>query len=619
MTTVLDALADRLAAAAAHNHATERAPVVVLWTDGDRKWQPGLPALRARLPDLWTLGDYDPTANQGPAPWVKWRLGQVAPGAPTPVVYLPGVRRLQFRSLEDFPEPLRPLAELQFRGTWWTQGNGKDWTPLAFLSAKKGGLGLSVAEDADTIATLDRLVARVLAADLAELSRPSRLEAEHFVALLPGDLEGGVLDWLDDAAGARKERTDDEWAVFRDLVKRRLGVDLDRDGAIVVAEQLVQRQGGWAKVWDRYAAAVPMGYGRIYTALEKVRPTTLTDDRRTFPSHNAEREQALRAALIALGHLPEAAARQRVRALEAEHGPRRSWVWAKLGKARLAAALEHLADLAAITEAPVGGTSLATLAEWYSAHGYAADAAALSALALADHWGGPAIHAAVRALYHPWLQRAADRLRDVVGTAGYPEPEAVPVEDGTCLLFADGLRWDVGAMLADRVLDAGYDLDREGRWVAFPPVTATSKPDVSPIRDQLRGGDGASDFAPSVKSTGRLLDGATFRKLMAQAGVQVLDGSGTGDPRGRGWTEFGDIDKYGHEHGCKTARHVEDQLRELEQRVAELLAAGWERVRITTDHGWLLVPGGMPTAKVPAGLAESRWGRCALLKTTSKQ
>src|SRR5690606_5695739 len=117
--------------------------------------------------------------------------------------------------------------------------------------------------------------------------------------------------------------------------------------------------------------------------------------------------------------------------------------------------------------------------------GYKADAAALSALALADHADGAAIQAAVRAMYLPWLQRAADQLANVVKVEGYPSPDAVPVEDGTCLLFADGLRWDVGAALATRLVAAGCQVAQEGRWVAFPPVTGTSKPDVSPIRDQL--------------------------------------------------------------------------------------------------------------------------------------
>jgi len=618
--TVLDALADRLASTAAHNHAAEQAPAAVLWTDGERKWGQALPTLRRRLPNLWTLGDYDPRANQGPAAWVKWRLGQVAPGEPAPVLYLPGVRRLQFRSLEDFDGALRPIAELQFRGTWWTQQSGKDWTPLAFLSSKRGGLGLSVAEDAQTVAALERLLVRVLAAALAELQKPPRLEVGHFVALLTDDLEGDLLDWLDDPEGVRAGCPDEEWSVFRDFVKRRLDVDLDSDGPIVVAEHLVQRKGGWAKVWKRYADSVSdTNYARVFLALEKAKPPmTLFSDKSTLPHHNEAQEEALRQDIAALGDQPEAKARDRVRTLEATHGLRRGWVWAKLGKARMANVLRHLTALADATEAPAGGSTREALASWYAETGHRADAAALAALALADHTDRAAINAAVRALYLPWLQRTADRLRAAVAADGYPAPEAVPIEDATCLLFADGLRWDVGAALADRLAAAGHRVERSGRWVAFPPVTGTSKPDVSPIRDQLTGGSAVSTFSPSVQATGKALTSATFNKLMDTAGVQVLRGNDTGAPSGRGWTEFGDIDKYGHKHGCRTARHVEDQLRELEQRVAELLAAGWRRVRITTDHGWLLVPGGLPSLTLPSWLTNARWQRCALAKASSQ-
>ena len=44
-------------------------------------------------------------------------------------------------------------------------------------AVKKGGLGLSVAEDADTLAALERLVARVLDAPVARLKEPYRLDA----------------------------------------------------------------------------------------------------------------------------------------------------------------------------------------------------------------------------------------------------------------------------------------------------------------------------------------------------------------------------------------------------------------------------------------------------------
>lgn len=206
-------------------------------------------------------------------------------------------------------------------------------------------------------------------------------------------------------------------------------------------------------------------------------------DKSTLPRHNEEQEQALRAALVELGEMPEAKARQHVRALDVEHGPRRGWVWTKLGKARMATVLQHLAALADATEAPVGGSHLDGVASWYASAGLKADGAALNALALADHADGAAINAAVRALYLPWLQRAAERLREIVQTRGYPKPQGVPVEDGTCLLFADGLRWDVSAALAERLLAAGKRVAHDGRWVAFPPVTSTSKPDISAIRD----------------------------------------------------------------------------------------------------------------------------------------
>jgi hypothetical protein len=51
--------------------------------------------------------------------------------------------------------------------------------------------------------------------------------------------------------------------------------------------------------------------------------------------------------------------------------------------------------------------------------------------------------------------------------------------------------------------------------------------------------------------------------------------------------------------------------------VQELRDAGWRRVRIVTDHGWLLVPGGLPKTELPKHQAETRWGRCAVLKDTA--
>lgn len=41
-------------------------------------------------------------------------------------------------------------------------------------------------------------------------------------------------------------------------------------------------------------------------------------------------------------------------------------------------------------------------------------------------------------------------------------------------------------------------------------------------------------------------------------------------------------------------------------------------MRIVSDHGWLLVPGGLPKTELPKHQAETRWGRCAVLKETAQ-
>jgi hypothetical protein len=40
-------------------------------------------------------------------------------------------------------------------------------------------------------------------------------------------------------------------------------------------------------------------------------------------------------------------------------------------------------------------------------------------------------------------------------------------------------------------------------------------------------------------------------------------------------------------------------------------------VRIVTDHGWLLIPGGLPKSELPKHQTATRWGRCAVLKDTA--
>ena len=70
----------------------------------------------------------------------------------------------------------------------------------------------------------------------------------------------------------------------------------------------------------------------------------------------------------------------------------------------------------------------------------------------------------------------------------------------------------------------------------------------------------------------------------------------------------------GHDRGWKLAKHLNAQLIEIRDRVDTLIHAGWKRVHIVTDHGWLLLPGDLPKIDLPSALADSKWGRCASLK-----
>ena len=72
------------------------------------------------------------------------------------------------------------------------------------------------------------------------------------------------------------------------------------------------------------------------------------------------------------------------------------------------------------------------------------------------------------------------------------------------------------------------------------------------------------------------------------------------------------IDALGHKVQGELPLHLEHEVDRIADRVAELLDAGWERVRVVTDHGWLLLPGELPKVALPAYLTATKWPRCAV-------
>lgn len=101
---------------------------------------------------------------------------------------------------------------------------------------------------------------------------------------------------------------------------------------------------------------------------------------------------------------------------------------------------------------------------------------------------------------------------------------------------------------------------------------------------------------------------------MKENGWTLLERSDNGNGQGYAWCEFGDIDHQGHDRGWKLAKYLNVLLREIHDRIASLMAAGWKSIRVVTDHGWLLLPGDLPKVDLPGVLTVHKGGRCALLK-----
>ena len=81
------------------------------------------------------------------------------------------------------------------------------------------------------------------------------------------------------------------------------------------------------------------------------------------------------------------------------------------------------------------------------------------------------------------------------------------------------------------------------------------------------------------------------------------------------WCEVGRLDSDGHALGSRLAERVRDAVEEIVRAVLRLTQSG-RSVRIVTDHGWLLLPGGLPKAELSTGLTTpaGKANRVALLK-----
>ncbi len=617
--TVLDRLVLALDEATKSDGNVFVPPAALFWPDRARQWEGAIERIRERR-RLLSMGGYEPTAGRGPALWLRCVIaGTVDVDTPhgLPVVYMPGVSRDDLRSAAANDQGLAPLVPVQHRSQWFTQTGGKDWTIRALLTNKDRGLGLNVAGHDAT--------AQALVAGLDHLVREpmSRLHGRHIDAafvngLLNPDPVRLLLRWLDDPNTVQGELQVAAWDAFVAQCKSDYGFDPATAGVIEGARRLGEAQGAWQQVWQRFRES-PSEYADIPSRLREAQPAQLLlSNPGAWPGPATEAEEELNSTLVGLEHLAAGEARQAVSKLEEEHKSRRGYVWADLGWTPLALALEHLAEVARGTASSSPTGSVQEIASWYADSGWKVDRAVLRALDEVDRMADiKAVSAALSANYRPWLDQVARALQEAVGpqaNSGNYKATAAPMPKvGEAVVFIDGLRLDVAHLLAERLRGGGAAVNVAVGFSALPTVTQTAKPVVVPIDQSLLGPGDALDACRA--SSGVTAGVQVLRSLLGEAGVQVLGPQDVGDPSGRAWTETGEIDHKGHDLGTRLAHEIADEVSRIARRVRDLLEAGWTTVTIVTDHGWLLLPSGLPkNENLPVAATVSKKGRCGRIK-----
>jgi hypothetical protein len=621
--TFIDALIASFASALRMSEGTAR-PAALLWTDTDSQWRELIPVLREHLAELYTLGQYNPSTKTGPAIWLKCIVDRTIaeeqlPADKTPVLYLPGVSRQKLRAGNDCPMALQPLIELQYRGAVWHQVNGRDWTVEAFMVSEEG-LRLDVAKDLRTHEAMLRALPLIAETDVDDL-RGRRLDADDFDRLAVADAVRDLLRWMNDQDTFRGSLDNARWEAFRNLCQTEFDLDPDEDSPTVAAAGLAVGGGKWDTVWERYCEA-PRGYPGVRTLLREPLPGQgkFAFDGSRNPIVNEESEERLREDLEASLSLPHSDICDRVISLDREHGTRRAWVWAQLGESPLANVLEPLSRLASLAKFALGGESVAAMIRTYAKDGWRCDRAVLETLSLQNFSQGSLIPQLVRALYETWLDLSARHFQELCSN-DLDQVRAlvtgVTAEKDTCLLFVDGLRFDIAGWLVEELDTRGVQAKLTHRLSPIPTVTATAKPIAAPIHERLSGIDSPEDFTPINTANKLPVNTRRLRDAISSEEVEILDANEPRIPSGTeggGWLELGQLDELGHKLGVSLTQHMRSDIQEIADATIRLLNSGWAKIRIVTDHGWLLLPGGMPKVNLPPHLVETKWARCAVVR-----
>jgi len=623
---LIDYLASQLRSSANYNSAVQIAPAAILWTDSERQWQPAMPSIKQYLPELVELGEYNPDERTGPAIWIKCAIAGVLeelelPDGKTPIIYLPGVGRKELRAIELCPDELRPLAELQYRGCWWSYNStGRDWSVGSFLTNPKVGLELDVAKDKKTQSAILKILPDLLETPVVSL-KGKKLEAQDFINIVMDDPAKDILGWLNNPVDKQALWKDTKWPIFKQICLDNFAFDPEKTTIESVLFNLCESKGEWQAVWQRFedtAHNLPL----LVEKLKTIQPYGLAFDASHFLSENEKDENGIADQLKACLSEDDSILKKRITGLFEQEVIRKTWLWYALDLSPWLTIVEQLAQVAEHTNIAFTGPSVEAMANTYKERFWQADAAAISAMAAAKDINQQQVVADILAvIYTPWLEQVTLNFQNLIRTEGYPgKPDEVNEKaaqyhvGSQVIFFVDGLRFDTAKTLQQKLDKLSANTMLKTNWCALPSLTATAKAAVTPIADLLSGAQENDNFTPMVTASGSEFSAYHLKKSLNARGWQYLDGLETGEATGNAWVQTGDLDNMGHKQQMRMPLGIDTILDDVVARIDGLLNAGWKNIRIVTDHGWLWVPNKLAEASISKNMVKKRLARCAILK-----
>ncbi len=626
---LIDYLAEQLRSSANYNSAVQIAPAAILWTDIECQWQSAMPSIKQHLPELVELGEYKPEERTGPAIWIKCAIAGVLeecqlPKSKTPIIYLPGVSRKDLRAIEQCPDELRPLAELQYRGCWWAYNPaGRDWSIGSFLTNPRVGLELDVAKDKKTQAAILKILPDLLETPEESL-KGKKLEAQDFIDIVMDDPERDILGWLNNSEDKQALWKDSKWPIFKQTCLDSFGFDPEKGDVESVLVSLCESQGKWQTVWQRFedtAHNLPL----LVEKLKTVQPAGLAINASHYLAENLRDETELSTKLKGFAKQDATIIKQQLSDLFKRESERKSWLWYGLGLSPWLTILEQLALVIEHTDIAFTGPSVEKMANTYKERFWQADAAAINAMAVAKDINQQQVVADILAvIYTPWLEQVTLNFQNLVREEGYPgkSGQSGEVNESTAqydvgsqvVFFVDGLRFDTAKTLQQKLDKLSVNTSLKTNWCALPSLTATAKAAVTPVAELLSGAQENDNFTPILIASGSEFSTYHLKKSLSDKGWQYLEGLDTGEPTGNAWVQTGDLDNMGHKQQMKMPLNIEAVLEDVVARIEGLLTAGWKNIRIVTDHGWLWVPNKLAEASISKNIVKKRLARCAILK-----